>query len=48
MNRTSVVGATTTTWSGKLLLKDPAYGTHRLSRCVIIAPIQKGEEEKIF
>ena len=47
INRTSVAGATTTTWSGKLLLEVAAYGRHRLSRWVIIAPIQKGEKNLI-
>ena len=45
ITRTGVVGATTTTWSGKLLLEDPAYERHQLSQYVIIAPIQKGEKK---
>ena len=47
INRTSVAGATTTTWSGKLVLEDPAYGWQRLSQCVIIAPKQKGAKKSI-
>ena len=43
INRTSVAGATTTTWLGKLVLEDPAYGRHWISGCVIIAPILKGK-----